>query len=55
MKLIVIGQAFAFGPLIVAPISTLLQPHDQPRHITRYRLFRSCGASRWQAAKWLLP
>ena len=54
MRLVVIVQAFSFGPLIVALINAMLQPHDQPRHVTRYRCFRVCGASRWQAALWMM-
>jgi hypothetical protein len=33
-----------------ALIGAFLQPHEQPRHVTRYRLFRACSASRMRAA-----
>ena len=41
--------------MLTSFIGALLQPHDQPAHFTRYRLFRACGASRRQAARWPLP
>jgi hypothetical protein len=52
MRIIVTGNAFAMGPLITALIAAMFQPHDQPRHVTRYRLFRACGASKVRAAWW---
>lgn len=40
------SHSIMFGPALGA----LLQPHDQPAHVTRWRLFRSCGCGRLRAA-----
>jgi hypothetical protein len=54
MRLIIMVNAFTFGPTITALIAAMLQPNDQPAYRAWYRCFRSWGASHMRAVLWVV-
>jgi hypothetical protein len=44
-----VASTIPMGLLLFGLIAAMLQPHEQPRHVTRYRLFKTCGATRLRA------
>ena len=58
MRMIVLGllaHGVIAGPMVCTLIGALMQSErPQPTYITRWRCFRTCGASRRQSALWVL-
>jgi hypothetical protein len=55
VRRLVFHSLLTVAPMVTGAIGALLQPgQGRQRYRTRWRLFRVCGASRWQTALWVL-